>query len=210
MPIWESQVSQQLYDMENDWVRHCPFSLAHACLSTSLKLIVPCAARDYEPRDELCKRNHHGNDGNPARAAEGGSPRGGMSTASTWHRYGRAVSEVMTHVSWNAPMVHANLRRHCRANIASSGRPSLRSISVCAFATARCELATSALTALPIARPNTSKEALASRRSATQSSTARSSRSESSLAACSACSRRVRPATYLLRREEVCGGLRLS
>ena len=36
VPIWESQVSQQLYDMENDWVRHCPFSLAHACLSKSL------------------------------------------------------------------------------------------------------------------------------------------------------------------------------
>ena len=22
VPIWESQVSQQLYDMENDWVRY--------------------------------------------------------------------------------------------------------------------------------------------------------------------------------------------
>jgi len=30
-PIWESQVSQQLYDMENDWVRHGPH-LAGSCL----------------------------------------------------------------------------------------------------------------------------------------------------------------------------------
>ena len=30
-PIWESQVSQQLYDMENDWVRHSPH-LAGSCL----------------------------------------------------------------------------------------------------------------------------------------------------------------------------------